>query len=70
MTCYVTAILTIILCVLRVHGEKSIFFQAVAHLYVAWLFAGAYYAKKKCFLYLAIGLSAVETFCFLYGLKG
>lgn len=54
---------------LRIAGHKSEVFQAVAHLYTGGLVGGYFGSgrKDKVCLALAVGLSVVETICFLIG---
>lgn len=53
---------------LRMVGNKSIIFQALAHCLVGWLFGAGYVGKQRDLVYLAWGITAVEVACFVYGL--
>ena len=59
-------VVALALAFLRVAGHRSSFFQAVAHLFVGGLFGAWMHDRTaKPYLYLALGLTAVEVACFL-----
>lgn len=60
----VESLVVALLAALRVYGVKHSAFQAVAHLYVGWLFRGWFLGRLKFDLMLAIVLTLVETVCF------
>lgn len=69
-------LIALTLAIVRIAGHKSPAFQAVSHIFVGWLMGAGIYqyrstwteggeeAMKK--IWLAIGLSVVETACFLW----
>ena len=58
-------IIAIVFAVLRAIGMKSVFFQALAHVYVGALCGAWLVARKRLYLALALTLSAVEVVCTL-----
>lgn len=63
----VHVLVALVLAGIRIAGIKTVLFQAAAHLYVGGLF-GAYFAGwRQPYLWLALGLTLVETICFLVG---
>ena len=69
-------IIAVIFAIIRIAGHKSEAFQAVAHLFVGWLFGAAYfqYRPRKSSAMparlppsmLPIALSLIELACFLW----
>ncbi len=68
-------IIAFILAAVRIAGHKSEAFQAVAHVFVSYLFTAAYYEYRATWTeggkaamqkaYIAIGLSIVEIIAFI-----
>ena len=61
-------LVTISLGALRLSGQKGEFFQAVAHIWVAWLFASAYYLWSMEYLALGVCITIIEVGAF-FGLR-
>lgn len=61
-------VISISLMILRLMGYKSEAFQALAHLFVGYLFAFWLVGRERLYLYLFVALCVVETFAFLWGL--
>jgi len=61
-------LVTIILATLRLAGEKGQTFQAIAHIWVTWLFASAYYKRSWMYLTVGILITLVEVAAF-FGFK-
>ena len=57
-------LVTIILATLRIAGEKDQTFQAIAHIWVTWLFASAYYKRSWTYLIVGVLLTLVEVAAF------
>ena len=64
----VNVLIALALAALRIAGHKSQMFQGVAHIYVGGLI-GVWLGdrSRKGALALAVGLTVVETVCFLVG---
>jgi hypothetical protein len=62
---FLLLVLVIPLGLLRVFGHKSEIFQAVAHLYVGFLFGIGLGKKNKVAIAIAVGLSVLELICFI-----
>jgi hypothetical protein len=50
---------------MRLFGEKSIAFQAAAHIFVGVLFTNWWFTRDRMVLWLAVGLSLLELFAAL-----
>lgn len=61
----ILTLIAVIIGVLRTAGVKTVFFQAIAHCFVGGLFGAYFVGKKKQHLYLALGLTILETLAFL-----
>ncbi len=59
-------IVSIVLALLRIGGEKGELFQAIAHLWAGGLFVAGVIRNRPA-LWIAIALSLVELACFLAG---
>lgn len=66
MFALVLAVLSAMFGAVRMTGDKSIIFQALAHVYVGGLFGAGLVSKdrKRLYLGLAIGLTVLEVICF------
>ena len=58
-------VVSAVLGLLRLFGEKGEFFQAVAHLWVAWLFCKWWFTNDRKTLCAGIVLTILEVACFL-----
>jgi hypothetical protein len=55
----------VILAALRLAGIKAIAFQAIAHVFVGGLLGAYFVGRDRFYLYLAIGLTAIECLAFV-----
>jgi hypothetical protein len=61
----VAYIIAVVLAGMRIAGHKSQAFQAVAHIYVGWIFTAAYFIPSRALCITGVVLSLVELAVFL-----
>ncbi len=61
----IETILAVILAAMRVGGVTHEAFQAIAHIYVGYIFTAAWYTKSKLFWWLGSAVSLIELAVFI-----